>query len=60
MVLDGLLGLYGLRYDSATACGLSLYLCFYKLVGFATFGAKDICVASYSPEVASRVPRVFG
>ena len=35
-VLDGLLGLYGLKYDSATACGLPLYLCSYKLVGSAT------------------------
>ena len=33
MVLDGLPGLYGLKYDSATACGLSLYLCSYKLDG---------------------------
>ena len=32
MVLDGLPGLYGLKYDSATACGLPLYLCSYKLV----------------------------
>jgi len=31
MVLDGLPGLYGLKYDSATACGLPLYLCSYKL-----------------------------
>ena len=36
MVLDGLPSLYGLKYDSATACGLSLYLCYYKLVGSAT------------------------
>ena len=36
MVLDGLSGLYGLKYDSATACGLPLYLCSYKLVGSAT------------------------
>ena len=36
MVLDGLPGLYGLKYDSATACGLPLYLCSYKLVGSAT------------------------
>ena len=27
---------YGLKYDSATACGLPLYLCSYKLVAFAT------------------------
>ena len=36
VVLDGLPGLYGLKYDSATACGLLLYLCSYKLDGFAT------------------------
>ena len=35
MVLSGLLGLYGLKYDNATAYGLSLYLCSYKLVGSA-------------------------
>ena len=35
MVLDGLPALYGLKYDSATACGLPLYLCSYKLVGSA-------------------------
>ena len=33
VVLDGLPGLYGLKYDKATACGLPLYLCSYKLVG---------------------------
>ena len=36
VVLDGLLGLYGLKYDSATACGVLLYLCSYKLDGSAT------------------------
>ena len=36
MVLDGLPGLYGLKYDSATACGLPLYLCSYKLDGSVT------------------------
>ena len=36
VVLDGLPGLYGLKYDSATACGLPLYLYSYKLVGSAT------------------------
>ena len=38
MVLDRLPGLYGLKYDSAPACGLLLYLCSYKLVGSATVG----------------------
>ena len=36
MVLDGLRGLYGFKYDSATACELPLYLYSYKLVGSAT------------------------
>ena len=31
VVLDGLPGLYGLKYDSVTACRLPLYLCSYKL-----------------------------
>ena len=41
MVLDGLPGLYGLKYDSATAYRLPLYLCSYKLVGSATLGIKQ-------------------
>ena len=40
MVLDGLPGLYGLKYDSATACGLALYLCSYKLVGSTIAGIR--------------------
>ena len=36
VVLDGLPTLYGLKYDSATACGLPLYLYSYKLVGLVT------------------------
>ena len=36
MVLNGLTGLYGLKYDSAPACRLPLYLCSYKLVISAT------------------------
>ena len=36
VVLDGLPGLNGFKYDSATACGLPLYLYSYKLVGSAT------------------------
>ena len=42
MVLDGLLGLYGLKYDSTTAYGLPLYLCSYKLVGSTTEALKDV------------------
>ena len=40
VVLDGLPGLYGLKYDSATACGLLLYLCSYKLDDSATTPKK--------------------
>ena len=40
MVLDELPGLYGLKYDSATACGLPLYLCSYKLVGSGIAGIR--------------------
>ena len=40
VVLDRLPGLYGLKYDSATACGLPLYLYSYKLVGSATAGIR--------------------
>ena len=36
VVLNGLPGLYGLKYDSVTACGLPLYLYSYKLDGSAT------------------------
>ena len=36
VVLDGLPGLYGFKYDSATACGLPLYLYSYKLVSSTT------------------------
>ena len=40
MVLDGLPGLFGLKYDNATACGLPSYLCSYKFVGSATPGIR--------------------
>ena len=43
MVLDGLPSLYGLKYDSATACGLLLYLCSYKLDGSATPSRPTEC-----------------
>ena len=36
VVLDGLPGLYGLKYESATAPRLPLYLCSYKLDGSIT------------------------
>ena len=44
MVLDGLSGLYGLKYDSATTCGLPLYLCSYKLDDSATMVSQYIAV----------------
>ena len=40
VVLNGLPGLHGFKYDSTTACGLPLYLCSYKLVGSATAGIR--------------------
>ena len=40
MVLNGLPGLYGLKYDSVTTCRLPLYLYSYKLVGSTTLGIK--------------------
>jgi hypothetical protein len=40
VALDGLPGLYRLKYDSATACRLPLYLCSYKLVGSTTAGIR--------------------
>ena len=45
VVLDGLPSLYGFKYDSATACGLPLYLYSYKLVGSATFNHNAIVTA---------------
>ena len=46
VVLDELLGLYGLKYESATAPRLPLYLCSYKLDGFviASIGARFIII----------------
>ena len=40
MVLDGLLGLYEFKYDSATVYMLLLYLCSYKLIGYASQSSK--------------------
>ena len=47
MVLDRLAGLYGLKYDSATACGLLLYLCSYKLVGSAAIEVEDVILNQF-------------
>ena len=47
VVLDRLLGLYGLKYDSATACGLLLYLCSYKLGGSAIDSLAATILLSY-------------
>ena len=54
MVLDGLPGLYGLKYDSATACGLPLYLCSYKLVGSATSWDQELGI-----ELLYRLPNAL-
>ena len=51
VVLDGLPGLYGFKYDSATACGLPLYLYSYKLAGSATCVEK-VVVDTCTQEVA--------
>ena len=40
VILDGLLGLYGLKYDSATTCSLALYLCSYKLYSSFTMSTS--------------------
>jgi hypothetical protein len=48
VVLYGLPGLYGLKYDSATAYGLLLYLCSYKLDGSATGGRFAVCTLAQS------------
>ena len=64
VVLDGLPGLYGLKYDSATACGLPLYLCSYKLDGSviagirARFNIIAICVFKTKVFVLQKI--VFG
>ena len=44
VVLDGLPGLYGLKYDSATTCGLLLYLCSYKLDSSATLHFTKVLI----------------
>ena len=64
VVLDGLLGLYGLKYDSVTAYGLPLYLCSYKLDGSliasirARFNFIAICVFKTKVFVLQKL--VFG
>ena len=49
VVLDGLPGLYGFKYDSATACGLLLYLYSYKLVGSAIASITQPPSSSHPP-----------
>jgi len=46
VVLDGLPGSYGFKYDSVTACGLPLYLYSYKLVGSTTASGSTPVPAS--------------
>ena len=45
VVLDGLPGLYGFKYDSAIVYGLLLYLCSYKLDGSATICVEEVASA---------------
>ena len=54
VVLDGLPGLYGFKYDSATACGLPLYLYSYKLIGSATARASKAVVACWRRDGSPR------
>ena len=58
VILDGLPGLYGLKYDSATACGLLLYLCSYKLDSSAIAIAPPRGVAVASPKWQACMTRV--
>ena len=53
VVLDGLPGLYGFKYDSSTACGLPSYLYSYKLVGSATstVEAEYIAAGAYCAQI---------
>ena len=64
MVLDGLPGLYGLKYDSATACGLPLYLCSYKLDGSITASIRArfiiIAICVFKTKVFVLQKPVFG
>ena len=56
VVLDGLPGLYGFKYDSATACGLPLYLYSYKLVGSTTLvSVQDRCIVCARCTIGSEV-----
>ena len=58
VVLDRLPGLYGLKYDSVTVCGLALYLCSYKLVGSATKSATSNLMNSI--QKGGGVPNITG
>ena len=61
MVLDGLPGLYGFKYDSATTCGLPLYLYSYKLVGSVIEGVElepDLTYSEYPIRVLDQKDRV--
>ena len=63
VVLDGLPGLYGLKYDSAIACGLPLYLCSYKLGGSVTTLSLIIhmtCMSRSRARVEMTVCHSFG
>ena len=53
MVLDGLPDLYKLKYNSATAYRLSLYLCSYKLVNSAIGRFAPVATIPCSEETSS-------
>ena len=59
VVLDRLPGLYGLKYDCVTACGLQLYLCFYKLNGSVIFSYLGLpLIETNKPKVEDFMPLV--
>ena len=64
VVLDGLSGLYGLKYKSATSPQLPLYLCSYKLDGSIIVGIRArfniIAICVFKTKVFVLQKPVFG
>ena len=57
-ILDGLPGLYRLKYASVTICGLPLYLCSYKLDGFVTWIYLCVLINTNSTLACNRWSKV--